>query len=414
MTPRRLLFLTNFYPPASRGGYEQWCQEVAEGLRARGHDVIVLTSRHGRGTVTDPTPAWVHRDLHLEMSFASFVNSIRFFTDRTRHEHENCRRLCTLITETRPDAILVWGMWNLHRSLPALAESLLPGRVVYYLGDYWPTLPSQHELYWQTPGRHPAMHILKQILGFVARRQLHAETQPALTLEHGLFPTRFLRDELARHGYKFHHSEIVPGAVDTSLYPYRNGATTHNDILSLLYAGRLTHDKGVHTAIDALDTLVHTHKLTSIRLTIAGSGDSEYEAHLHENVRQKGLTSYVSFIGSQSKEAMPQLYASADALLFPSLWQEPFGRVLIEAMASGVVVIGTATGGAAEILVDNHNALVFDAGDAGALATQIVRLYHSPALRRRLADAGRHTALTTFDINTMTAGIERYLERVLT
>ena len=43
----RILFLSNFYPPHAIGGYEQWCQEVADRLQARGHVVTVLTSRYG-------------------------------------------------------------------------------------------------------------------------------------------------------------------------------------------------------------------------------------------------------------------------------------------------------------------------------------------------------------------------------
>ncbi len=47
------------------------------------------------------------------------------------------------INTFRPDVVLVWGMWNLSRTLPVLIETLMPQRVVYYMGDYWPTLASQ-------------------------------------------------------------------------------------------------------------------------------------------------------------------------------------------------------------------------------------------------------------------------------
>ena len=54
----------------------------------------------------------------------------------------------------------------------------------------------------------------------------------------------------------------------------------------------------------------------------------------------------IEFLGMQPKDVMPELYAQADVFLFPSIWNEPFGRVLVEAMASGLVVLGTAKGGA--------------------------------------------------------------------
>ena len=75
----RILFLSNFYPPASRGGYEQWCQEVADGLRSKGHAVVVLTSDHGKSGLQTSDPAWVHRSLHLEMELASLKNAFQFY-----------------------------------------------------------------------------------------------------------------------------------------------------------------------------------------------------------------------------------------------------------------------------------------------------------------------------------------------
>ena len=83
-------------------------------------------------------------------------------------------------------------------------------------------------------------------------------------------------------------------------------------------------------------------------------------------------------------------------------------------MASGAVVIGTATGGAREILLNNENALVFSPGEAVGLATQIARLIESPSLRRQLAKAGRRTATEKFDIQRMTEEIEIYLQTLVT
>ena len=408
----RILFLTNFYPPLSRGGYEQWCQEVTDELRTRGHDIHVLTSRHERDATSQPEAEWIHRTLHLEMPFTSFSNGLLFFVNRTTREKENLAHLRRLIHDLEPDAVLVWGMWNLHRSLPALAEALMPGRVVYYIGDYWPTLPSQHEFYWEAPGRHWTTRGLKKLLGIPARQLLRRQERPPLAFAHALFPTAFLRDELKRKRVVFQKTQIIYGAIDTSLYSYRNRAGAARP-LSLLYAGRLTHEKGVHTAIKAVGKLVHKHGIRTINLTIAGSGSAEYDAHLRQLAQKEQVEQLVTFLGPQPKEAMPALYDQADVLLFTSLWHEPFGRVLIEAMASGVVIIGTATGGAAEILIENENALVFPPGDAVTLAAQIARLIETPKLRQRLAQAARESTLDKFDLNRMATEIESYCERWL-
>jgi len=412
----RLLFLSNFYPPASRGGYEQWCQEVAEGLRSRGHDVLVLTSRHGRDRLEGPDPAWVRRELHLEMELASLRNGLQFFTSRKARENENLLRLRRLGESFEPDAVLIWGMWNLPRSLPALAENLKPGRVAYYMGDYWPTLPSQFEVYWQVPARNWATGIPKSLLKQVAQRIMAGEEQSTLRFERVIFPTAFMRDELKRRGVSLQETKIIYGAIDTRLYQRRNGSSCvqQDGVFSLLSVSRLTPDKGVHTGIEALSYLRHQRDFSQLKLTIVGSGEPDYEAHLRQLARKEKIDSMVNFLGAQPKEAMPGLYQRADVFLFTSIWPEPFGRVLVEAMASGLAVVGTTTGGAAEIMVENENALLFAPSDAIGLAEQIARLVESPSLRQRLTTAGRHTALAKFDLRRMTAEIEAYLQDFVT
>lgn len=407
----KLLFLSNFYPPASRGGYEQWCGEVALGLRDRGHDVLVLTSTHGHGNLQSPDPAWVRRDLHLEMEFASLRNAFQFFTSRNHRERENLTLLRQAVKQHKPDAILVWGMWNFPRSLPALAESLLPGRVAYYIGDYWLTLPSQFENYWNAPARNPLTGFPKLLLRPFARQILAREPRPALKVDHALFPSAFMREELRRKGVSPKNAKIIYGAIDTQPYLGQH-AEQQSGTVALLYVGRVTHEKGVHTAVEAVAQLVHEHGLKNLKLTIVGDGDSDYVSRLHQLVDEKNIASFVDFLPAQPKEALPPLYHRSDIFLFTSIWAEPFGRVIVEAMASGAVVVGTAVGGATEILADGENALTFTADDPASLASQLKRLIDSPALRERLAESARRTAADKFDLRRMTAEIESYLQDI--
>lgn len=407
----KLLFLSNFYPPASRGGYEQWCGEVAEGLRSRGHEVLVLTSTHGRGSLQSPDPAWVRRDLYLEMEFTSLRNAFQFFTNRKQRERENLTLLRQTVGQYKPDAILLWGMWNFSRSLPAFAEELLPGRVVYYIGDYWLTLPSQFENYWNAPARNPLTGLPKLFLRPFARRILSQEPHPVLNVEHALFPSAFMREELRRKGVSPKNTKIIYGAIDTQPYLGPRAGRQGGGI-SLLYIGRVTHEKGVHTAVEAVAQLVHVLGLTDLKLTIVGDGDTDYVSRLHQLVNEKNIASFVGFLPAQPKEVLPTLYHRSDIFLFTSIWAEPFGRVIVEAMASGVVVVGTAVGGAAEILIDGENAVTFTADDPASLASQLKRLIESPDLRERLAQSARRTASDKFDLRRMTEEIESYLQDI--
>ncbi|MDX1379424.1 MAG: glycosyltransferase family 4 protein [Anaerolineales bacterium] len=304
-------------------------------------------------------------------------------------------------------------MWNLPRSLPALAEILMPGRVAYYIGDYWPTLPSQFENYWDAPARNFFTGIPKSLLKPFAQKILADEESPSLDFEHMLFPSAYLRDELMRKGVSPKNAEIIYGAIDTSLYLNSRTQIQQNKNTSLLYIGRLTHEKGVHTAIDAVEVLVNNAGVRDLELLIVGDGDPEYVAELHASVRRNNLASFVTFMSAQPKEALSALYHQSDIFLFTSIWAEPFGRVIVEAMASGVVVVGTSVGGAAEILSEDVNALIFTPDDPSSLSKQLKRLVESPELRNRLAKAGRETAIRKFDIERMTNEIEAYLKSIV-
>ncbi|HZJ24036.1 MAG TPA: glycosyltransferase family 4 protein, partial [Anaerolineales bacterium] len=101
-----------------------------------------------------------------------------------------------------------------------------------------------------------------------------------------------------------------------------------------------------------------------------------------------------------------------DVLVLPSLWPEPFARVVLEGMVSGLVVIATPTGGTTEILTDGENGLLFAAGDAEDLAQKIICLATDPKLRRRLALAGQQTVIERFTKTKMMDEIESYLQEV--
>jgi glycogen(starch) synthase len=407
----RILFLSNFYPPASRGGYEQWCQEVLDGLRSRGHVVEVITSAHGKSILQTSDPAWVHRSLHLEMELASLKNAFQFFTHRKKRERENFNYIGKFIEQFKPDVVLIWGMWNLHYSIPALIEKEMDGRVVYYMGDYWPTLPNPFENYWNAPPRSFLTGLPKLLLKPFAQAILAREKRPDIKLGHVLFPSVFLQNEFRQKGIVPTHAKIVYGAIDTK--PYVNGNQKQGDGLSLLYIGRLSQEKGVHTAIQAVGTLVRDYGFKNIKLTIVGDGEPEYETYLRQLVVQENVAAFVTFVPAQPKEALSALYQQADIFLFTSIWPEPFGRVIVEAMASGLVVIGAPVGGASEILSANENALTFTPDNPNSLVQQLRKLSESPALYEQLAKAGRETAIRKFDLQRMTTEIESYLQALI-
>jgi glycosyltransferase involved in cell wall biosynthesis len=111
---------------------------------------------------------------------------------------------------------------------------------------------------------------------------------------------------------------------------------------------------------------------------------------------------------------MPAILQQFDVLVFPSIYEEPLARITEEAMVSGLVVVGTITGGTREILSDGENGLTFAPEDADGLARQVIRLINDPDLRCRLAHNGRQTVLEHFTLDKMVNEIEVYLGEVFT
>jgi glycogen synthase len=144
-------------------------------------------------------------------------------------------------------------------------------------------------------------------------------------------------------------------------------------------------------------------------LTIVGSGHPQYENYLHEKVKQKGLSNHVTFVQRIPREQMPIILETQDILLLPSQYEEPFSRIVLEAMASGLVVIGTPTGGTKEILVEGENGLTFPPGDSAALAKQVIRVLKEKDLHKKITKNSRKHITREFDTKRMGEEIENYL-----
>ena len=408
----KIIFLTNFFPSASVGGYDQLCQEVGIALRDRGHEAVVLTSNYKSNQLPTLDPEWVHRKFHLEMDFVSSRNALDFFTKRKDRETENLSTLRSAINGFSPDVILVWGMWNLQRSLPSLAENLVPGRVIYYLCDFSPGLPPQFENYWNAPPRNLLNGLMKNILKRFALHILHQENRPNLEFETVRCCSEYVCKTLVDAGELPSHAGVIYNGIDP--VPFLN-ASIHrasdriNLPIKLLYFGRLNHDKGVHTAIQAMGLLKEQGLANKLEFTILGSGDQDYEARLRQMVKDLGLSEEIKFLPHVKRDDIPGLLSKFDVFLFTSIGPEAMARSVMEAMASGLLVIGTEIGGQVEMLVHGENSLTFKPGDFKGLADHISRILHDLQLREMLARSGQSMVLERFTLDRMVDELETLL-----
>lgn len=411
----RILFLTNFYPPHALGGYEQWCQEVADGLIARGHTLSVLTSQYGVQPGDHVDLPHVRRTLHL-MADIDYYRPLDFFLHWSRRERANRRQLRTTIDDVQSDVILVWGMWNLSLSLPYWAEQWLPGRVAYFVSSYWPMDVDPHTAYWKLPTQHAAGNLLKSPLRRLALAQLRRSAYPpALRFDRAVCCSEYVRRTLIAAGKLPGHAGVLLGGSDPApfLAQTKTRQCEPHARLRLLYFGRLIHDKGVHTAVEALGLLRQRGLAKRFELTILGKGHPKYEQGLRDRAAELAIADLITFVDPVQRDEIPAWLARFDVYLFTSIWPEPMARSVMEAMAAGLLVIGSAVGGQTEMLVHGENALTFQAESVAELADRLEQAWQDPELVWRLARKGQAMVLERFTLGRMVNDIETFLQQVI-
>lgn len=218
------------------------------------------------------------------------------------------------------------------------------------------------------------------IVGRVWAKTLHLTVSvnredypPRLTKEFG-FPQERLR--VVYNGVVI--PEHVPDIQDRQANKARLGFEPRAFLVA--YVGRISEEKGIRHAIDAVaacDPRVH--------LVVAGEG--EQLETLKAYVEHLGLSSRIRFVGYVSDPF--SIFSAADVALVPSLWNEAFGRVVVEAMACGTPVIATTVGGMRELFTDGKEGIYVTKADTQAISAAINQLLDDPVRLQEMARAAR-------------------------
>lgn len=410
----RMLFVCNRYPPDDRGGYPQLCHDVACGLRSRDHEVAVLTTRAKNGDLHQDTEP-VIRTLRPEVDFQSRVPAyIQHLLQYRQWQRENTATLRGVLEDAAPDVVLFWPSESLSRSLLYLAEKKRSLTVAYYLAGYSPLEPTALERYWDTPARHPLKHWPKALARQILRigRSLSAEEEQ-LKLEHVMCVSQYERHRAVRTGISEDSTCVVHNGInllDFAFVGLPSERWTNGRLLHILYAGRLCWDKGAHTAVQAIAELVNQRQERRIRLTLLGTGPRDYLQYLDTLIVEAGLSEFVELHPWLPRSMMPDFMAQYDVLVLPTIREEALPRIVQEAMATGLVVMGTPTGGTPEILLAEETGLCFPPGDAQALALQIRRVMSDVQLSDKLASTAREHVATRFTIDHTIQRVEELLQ----
>jgi len=278
-------------------------------------------------------------------------------------------RLCKLMKSFKPDILHTWMFTSNAYGRVAGILAGVPVRIASERAvDTWKTWPYKLIDRLLAPWTHCIVGNCEAIREFVAKE------------------TGADRNKLS----------VIPNGVDVSLFEPKEHIGMEE--VCFCTVGRLAPQKRTDLFIKAISRLNKQKK--NVRGIIAGDGPLRGE--LQKLASKEGIESRVAFLGAT--EDVPGLLERSDAFILASDW-EGMPNVVLEAMAAGLPVVGTAIDGTKEIVKDGETGLLVPADDADALAAAMNELADSVELRSRMGKAGRLRAESKYSMEKM---VERY------
>jgi glycosyltransferase involved in cell wall biosynthesis len=402
----KLAFIINLYPPYIVGGNEMLAREVIEALRARGHTIHVITGR-GRDLAKD---GFTHGVLNLDLD----RKEESFLGGKTPTPLDVCQwhlynpksylAVRRLLREMQPELVVVWNLYMASMA-PLVAARRAGFPLVIHTADKWLLygLKDIGPLIWPSlKWKQAAVRFVRSVVQPILFRLVRPEPIIAIS--------DFIRRVYLDAGFPPNIQPIHLGVPMTMFSP--NGwQRSACDKVRFLYVGALWEGKGPQVAVKALGQFIQRPGASCVHLDIYGHGSAGFIEHLKGIVKENNLDDHVTFHGFVQREQLAQVYKEHDILLFPSIWEEPFAAVPVEAMASGMPVIGTTAGGTPEAVRHGETGLLVPPNDPEAMAESMASLASDPELRRRFGKNAAQAARAKWDLETYIQRLEkRYRE----
>jgi N-acetyl-alpha-D-glucosaminyl L-malate synthase BshA len=204
--------------------------------------------------------------------------------------------------------------------------------------------------------------------------------------------------------------EVIPNFVDPALYdparyPCRKQALLQEGEKLIVHVSNFRPVKRIRDVVRIFERI---SRAVPSRLVLIGDGPDRPEAA--DEAQQLGVADRVVFLGKQ--DSVAELLACADMLLLPSQ-SESFGLVALEAMAAGVPVVATRTGGIPEVVEDGVTGVLGDVGDVAAMGDGAIELLRDPRRWSQASRAARAVATERYSVTAIIPQYERYYERIL-
>lgn len=328
----KIVIICTLYPPYILGGAEISISLLAKGLVAQGNKVAVITTGNSyKEEVLDGVHVYRIKNRNIYWRYPQREKSILrkslwHLIDiyNPLYEADIKKILCSF----QPDVINTSNLCGLSTMVWNIAHKLnIP--IVHTLRDYYLLCPQQTMI-------KGTQSCEKQCL--ICRSYSTVKKKMSQKVDALVGISDFIREKHIRFGY-FRNAKIIetiPNSVGSIQVKSIN--PTH----CIGYIGRLSPEKGIEFMIESF---MRSDISKQYKLLIAGMGNNRYVNYL----KAKYNISQVAFIGKQKQT---DFFKQIDLLVVPSLWDEPFGRVVIEAYASHCPVFMSKNGGLKELQVD--------------------------------------------------------------
>jgi glycosyltransferase involved in cell wall biosynthesis len=303
----------------------------------------------------------------------------------------------------RPDIVFVWQLNDVSIS-PVLAAQDQDIPTVFRLDDYWLANLKKNLCLDPDPLKRRFRAAIIGLRDF-----------DCINFNHMLVVSHSVKMSYVDVGFLEQNIIVMPEGIpsDIILSAIDLPISMAKDSFRLVYVGRLEPEKGTHIAVKALAHLVGEMGISNIHLDIIGVGPGDYIEQLKNLIVELNLASHVEFVGFVEHNQVLLRFSDYDAVLIPSLWEEPLSGTIAEAMARGLPVIATDRGGNPEIISDTENGLLVPPDDPVKLAYAIKMLVENPALVKKLREQALNTVRENYIHERIVDRVEEYFQGIL-
>jgi glycosyltransferase involved in cell wall biosynthesis len=422
----KILLISDYFPPYSIGGAEISAYYLGAGLSKLGHDISVLTRYPKKVNSEFKAFGTVHSVVYNKDEKGPYYR----MHSEISSSKDIAKKLEYLVKTEDFDVVHAQNWISGHSVMRAKQhfEGFPPS--VLSIRDYRYLCPCLYA--WCISDktktdcnlfktmtciyRYSKAPYVTKTLGLIPYALLRSVSCKMLAQSLNVFDAYITNSDFLRRvainnlGLKAKNVYTAYNPVNLETFNLSSGAEKKSDcIVNILYAGRFDLGKGIEYLIEAIPSIVKNHDNCSFVFV----GDGPIRPHTEKLAKKLGVSKHIIFEGFVPYSSISKYYQQCDIVVVPSVWHEPFGRSVIEAMACGKPVVATKVGGIPELVKENETGLLVEPASSEELAKGLIALICDEKLRVRMGMMGRRVAKEKYNTEVSAGNVLRVYENIL-